>query len=434
MSTASTTTDPGLGWDGLPLSRKQVYSIVESNYRMNLWQGSIRSGKTFASIVKWFIFLTNPPKGGQLVMVGRTRDSIARNVIDPMQDPNLFGDMAQHVHYVSGAPSAMMFGRKVYIMGASDSAAEKTLRGLTVSGAYVDELTVIREDFFTQLLGRMSVPGAQCFATTNPDSPYHWLKVNYLDRLEELPDWGAWHFTLDDNPSLTIAYKNSIKSEYTGLWYRRFVLGEWVSAEGSVYDMWDPEKHVVRWEDLPDMAEYLSVGIDYGTTNATSAILVGVGVDNVLYLVDEWRYTPRSDAARLTDGDLSARIRAWINEPHHPRDTDPPYGVPLVVDPAAASFRVQMMADGAQTYPADNNVLYGIRTLSTLLGAGRLKVSDRCPGFITEVPGYSWDQKATNEGHDSVIKVNDHSLDAGRYGVLTTEKRWRRYMPALAQA
>lgn len=412
---------------GLPLSRKQLYSVAEAEARINIWEGAIRSGKTFGSMMRWLMFLSDPPKGGQFVMVGRTRESLARNVIAPMQDPDIFGEFADTVKYVTGAPSATILGRRIYMLGASDAKAEKSLRGLTVAGAYADEITVIRSDFFHQLLGRMSVEGAKLFGTTNPDNPNHWLKVEYLDRLADLPDWRSWHFTLDDNPALSEDYKDSIKREYTGLWYRRFILGHWVAADGAVYDMWNNADHVVPWEKLPRMKELFGVGVDYGTTNPTSALLLGLGVDGCLYLIDEWRYAPRNDATRWTDAQLSQGLRDWLAKDHLPYATHIPVG-PVIVDPAAASFRVQLLADDLSTHAAENDVLYGIRTLSTLLGKGRLKVSSRCTGFLSEVSGYSWDTKATDEGFDAPIKTADHSLDAARYIVTTTERRWRRYI------
>ncbi|GAA4871734.1 phage terminase large subunit [Saccharopolyspora cebuensis] len=206
--------------DTLPLSACQLESLRGSTSCVSIWSGAIRSGKTIASLLRWQIYVANAPRGGQLVVVGRTRDSAARNVFAPLQGPSLFGHLADQVHYTSGAPTATILGRTVYVLGASDSKAEKVLRGLTCAGAYVDEATVVAEDFWTQLLGRMSVPGAQLFATTNPDSPAHWLKRKYLDRLDSLPDWRSFAFTLDENPALSTEYKASIKAEFTGLWYR----------------------------------------------------------------------------------------------------------------------------------------------------------------------------------------------------------------------
>lgn len=414
------------------MSDAQVASIRESGGRVNVWDGSIRSGKTVASLLRWLIFVADPPAGGALVIIGRTRDAAWRNVVAPLQDPSLFGGTAKHVVGNYGAPTVSILGRKVYVLGASDAKAEAVIRGLTIAGAYVDEATVIPEAFFTQLLGRMSVAGAQLFATTNPDNPAHWLKAKFLDRLIELPDWRRFRFTLDDNPTLAPAYVESIKREFTGLWYRRFILGEWVAAEGAIYSMWDPDKHVVEHAELPEMQRMLAVGIDYGTTNATAGLVLGLGVDRRLYLVDEWRHDPKQTHVRLTDAQLSASLRDWLTVPHLPVG---PNRLPepriewVVVDPSAASLKVQLHNDGVTSLAdADNDVAYGIRTVASGLAGGWLKVSDRCAGFITEAPGYSWDTKATEKGEDKPVKVADHSLDGGRYAITTTEALWRTHI------
>lgn len=415
------------------LSAKQTAFMRESRARVNILEGSIRSGKTIVSLLRWFIFIAKAPRGGELVMIGRTRDAIYRNVIKPMQDPALFGALAAQVRYTNGAATATILGRTVHVIGASDAKAEKVIRGMTVAGAYVDEVTVIPEEFFTQLLGRMSVRGAQLFGTTNPDSPAHWLKRKFLDRIATLPDWASWHFTIDDNPALTDAYKASIRAEFTGLWYRRFILGEWVAAEGAIYDMWDPDRHVIAFADLPDLTDLIAVGVDYGTTNATAALMLGITAetdptgrpDPRLILVDEWRYDAATAQLRLTDAQLSARLRGWLDQAHtpYPSALRPRW---VTLDPAAASFRVQLQQDGVQgLVNAENDVQYGIRTMASLLATGRLLTTDRCQGFITEAPGYSWDPKATEKGEDKPLKVADHSLDAGRYAVVTTERLWR---------
>jgi PBSX family phage terminase large subunit len=408
----------------MPLSPKQVLSCREATARINVWEGSVRSGKTISSLLRWVLYVGSSTVRGELVVVSRTRDSAARNVFAPLMDPTLFGPIAHQVQYTAGAPTATILGRTVWVLGSSDARSENVLRGLTCAGAYVDEITLLREDFFTQLLNRLW-EGAKLFGTTNPDNPAHWLKRRFLDRLHDLPDWRTWKFVLDDNPVLSEERKAAIRRENTGLFYRRNVLGEWVAAEGAVFDMWDPDEHVVPWAELPAMQSLLGVGVDYGTTNASTGLLLGLGVDRRLYLVDEWRYDAAIAQVRLTDAQLSASFRGWLDQPHLPAVVDqrPRF---VVVDPAAASFRLQLFNDGLRNVQtADNDVAYGIRTVASGLGGGWLKVSDRCTGFITEAPGYSWDPKATEKGEDKPIKVADHSLDGGRYAVTTLEPLWR---------
>lgn len=425
------------------LGKTQQKALRGMRARVNILEGAIRSGKTIVSLLRFLIAVIFA-RGGEIVVIARTRDSAYRNVFAPLMEPALFGRLALLVRYNYGAPTAKILGRTVYVLGASDAKAEKVLRGLTVALAYVDEVTVIPEEFFTQLLGRMSPPGAQLLGTTNPDSPAHWLKTKFLDRIgTDLTDWVSFHFTLDDNPGLTEQYKLSIKAEFTGLWYKRFVQGEWVAAEGAIFDMWDPDVHTIAWDDLPEMAELIAVGVDYGTTNPTAALILGISAERDgygrprrrLFLIDEWRHDSKVAQQKLTDSELSNRLRAWLDENHLPPST----GTRLrprftILDPSAASFMVQLHNDGVQSTQADNEVLYGIRTVASLLAAGLLLVARPttqnptrgCPGFIAEAPGYAWDPEATLKGEDKPIKVADHSLDAGRYSIVTTERLWRR--------
>lgn len=449
-------TDQLLDVDGDPipevstLGPQQIRSLKESKARINIFEGAIRSGKTIVSLLR-FLMAVMFAKGGVIVVIARTRDSAYRNVFEPLMDRSIFGPLARLVHYTAGAPTGRIMGRTVHVLGANDKKSEKVLRGLTVALAYVDEITVIPEEFFTQLLGRMSPPGAKLFGTTNPDSPAHWLKAKFLDRIDKgLPNWRTWHFTLDDNPGLSEEYKNQIKTEFTGLWYKRFILGEWVAAEGAIYDMWDPEKHTIPWDDLPEMRELICCAIDYGTTNPTVAGLLGISaeVDSLgrptprLFMVDEWTYDSKIKQAKLTDSELSKQMREWLdNVEHLPRDTFPRMKPRYVIlDPSAASFRVQLAQDGVTATAADNEVLYGIRTVASLLGAGKLLIArpteknpDRgCPRFIQEAPSYAWDPDATLKGEDKPIKINDHASDMVRYSLTTTENIWRQHIKLAA--
>ncbi|QPK81124.1 PBSX family phage terminase large subunit [Schaalia sp. ZJ405] len=408
----------------MELSLKQIKSWDASTSRdhFTLWDGAIRSGKTIISIMSFLSWLASAPHG-PVAILGKTRITIIRNVLDviAMIEPKAIGG------YGLNSDRVKIMGRWVWIIGANDAQAESKIRGLTLAGAYVDEATLLPEAMFVQLLGRLSVQDARLFATTNPDSPAHWLKTNYIDRAHVLQDWGFHHFTMDDNPGLTPEYIAAKKKEFTGLWYRRFIQGEWVSAEGAVYDMWDPEKHVVEWDELPRMVNAYAVGIDYGTQNPTAALILAMGEDGILYFVDEWRLDSTNRGhGTWTDAEQSQALLNWLHTTTHaPRmDVQPRR---IIVDPAAASFKVQLKQDGAWGLTdANNDVLYGIRLMANGLNAGWLKIANRCQGLIKETPGYSWDPKAQAAGTDKPIKTADHSLDAARYALATTERLWRR--------
>jgi len=416
------------------LSPKQAWSIARATARVNLWTGSIRSGKTIASLLAWLIFVSHAPRGGALVVVGRTRESIARNVFGPLQDPTLYGALSKFVSYTAGAPTGVIFGRTVHVLGASDARAEMVLRGLTVAGAYVDEATLVSEAFWTQLLGRMSVPGARLFATTNPDGPAHWLKRQVVDRAPEL-GYRIFQFKLADNTHLDPAYVAQITREYTGLWFRRFILGQWVQAAGAIYEQWDPARHVAPVDTFPTMERILAVGADYGDTHATRGYLLGLGIDNrpnhdghALYVLAEWA------PGFMTVGEHSTDMRRWLAaQPAEWRDPEW-----IAVDSAAASFKHQLFHDGmTNVRNAHKSVLPGIRTMASLLATEHLVVADTCEHLINRIPGYVWDPKATARGEDAPIKADDDEVDALRYGIFTTRLEWRPFIslaPALDDA
>lgn len=405
------------------LGNKQIQSIVQATRRINIWHGSIRSGKTIASLLAFLIAVSTNTSPGLIVVSGRTLDTIGRNVMEPLTEHALFGPVRKSIHWTPGAKTAIICGRTIHLVGANDKVAEGKIRGATVCLVYLDEATLVPRDFFRQLLGRMSVKGARMFATTNPDNPSHWLMKEFIGRRSEL-NLIDWKFGIDDNPSLDPDYVRDLKTEYTGLWYKRFILGDWVQSEGAVYEMWDDREHVV--DELPLITKWLAVGIDYGTTNPFSALSLGLGADRRLYFTSEWRYDSKLSKRQLTDVEYSKRVREWTRAHPIPGARDMKGITPdwWVVDPSAASFRIQLYEDGIVAKLADNEVIDGVRTISSLLTTGRLRVHRSCQGFIKEAPAYAWNSTKSDAGDDVVIKVDDHSLDAGRYAVYTTRALW----------
>jgi PBSX family phage terminase large subunit len=411
----------------IELSVKQAESIARAEGRVNIWEGSVRSGKTIASLFRWLQHVRNAPASGQLVMVGKTLQTLHRNVILPLQDPTQFGPVASTVKYTAGAPQGVILGKAIHMIGANDLKSEEKVRGMTGSGGYVDEITIIPEMFFNQLLSRMSVPGAKVFGSTNPDNPSHWVRRNFL------LSGNAWirsfKFKIDDNPFLDPEFVVAQKEQYHGLYYRRFIEGEWVMAEGAIYDMWDRDLDVV--DILPPMRQWICLSIDYGTANPFHALLLGLGVDGLLYVAGEWRYDGRAHMRQLTDAEYADRVSDWlVKRPVRGHDqVIPSY---WVVDPSALSFRTELRDRGIIQVEAINSVLDGIRLVSSLMGKHLLKVHRSCEYLLGEIDGYSWDDRLAMLGEDRPVKLNDHGVDALRYAVSTTQRLWRPYM-AMAQ-
>lgn len=433
--------------DITPLIGKAKTAVGLADHRFNIWEGSVRSGKTISSLLAWLKFVRTAPRGN-LLMTGKTERTLKRNIIDPLVE--MLG--ATRCRYVAGTGELHMLGRLIYVAGADNELSVTKIQGLTLIGAYVDEASTMPESFWSMLGTRLSLAGAKLFATSNPDSPAHWLKRDWLDRSslhltgdgelarnvdEQTLDLARFSFRLADNPTLDPAYVSALEREYVGLWRRRYILGEWVVAEGAVYDMWDEDRHVVDL--LPRIDRWVALGVDYGTTNPFAGLLLGLGdgLDDqhrtvpTLYVTGEWRYDGRASNRQLTDVEYSERLRGWLGDFPHPheaiRGVRPEW---TIVDPSAASFVTQLHRDGLTPVLADNSVLDGIRSVSSLLAQGRLKVHRSCVGLIDEIAGYSWNDDAAAKGEDKPIKVADHSCDALRYAVHTTQAVWRGQLAA----
>ena len=254
------------------LNPKQFDFMTANDKRVNLLTGSVRSGKTYISLLKWAIFVGTMPKNAEFLMTGKTLTSLKRNCLGLLQD--LVG--SDNFKFSISQKSAKLFGRTVWLEGANDDRAESKIRGLTLAGAYIDELTQIPEDFYRMLLSRLSVKNAKLYATTNPDTPTHWVKVDIIEN--ENIDKNIWHFTFDDNEILkreNPEYFENLKKEYKSMgevFYSRFILGLWVLAEGLIYKQFANNKELfIRDEAVDDKGNKLnflivSIGIDYGAT------------------------------------------------------------------------------------------------------------------------------------------------------------------------
>lgn len=406
------------------VSPKQIRAIAGSGERINVLDGPVRSGKTVSTLVRWIIYCAEGPPG-ELLLTGKNLYSVYRNLIIPLQDPALMGPLACLTQYTAGSPSGTCAGRRFHVIGANDVRSENRLRGFTLAGALADEAVLIPREFWNQMLARMSVPGAQLFATTNPDSPYHWLLTDFIGKQGQ-PGMNLtrFRFKLDDNPSLTDEYKAAISAEYTGMLHRRMVLGEWSAAEGAIYDCFDPDVHVV--DICPVITRWLCCSIDYGTTNPFDAILLGLGADKRLYAVAEFRWDSKARHRQLTDAEYAVMLRDWLASVRVPgselRGVTPEH---VVVDPSATSFIAQLHRDRMQPHKALNAVSDGIRTVASLFATGRLKIHASCEDLRRELTGYVWDEAQQLKGIDAPVKRDDHSVDALRYGIATTRQIWQ---------
>ncbi len=375
--------------------------------RINILHGSVRSGKTWISLVLWAFWISTMPKDKQYLMVAKTLTALRRNCLDLLE--SLVGK--RNFTYSIPKKEAELFGRKIYLEGVNDARAESKIRGMTLQGAYCDELTLFTEDFFSMLLSRLSEKNAKLFGTTNPDSPNHWLKVNYLDRKDEL-DMFVMPFLIEDNEFLDAKYVEELKKEYTGVFYDRFIRGLWVIAEGLVYPMFDKKSHILEEckEPTDKHFEYY-ISIDYGTINPCSMGLWRLEMDRAVR-VKEVYFDSKKKKKQLTDEEYYSMLEGLAEDKNI---------AAVIVDPSAASFIETIRRHGRFVVrKANNEVVDGIRVTGSLLQNGKLFFCKCCEDSIREFGLYRWDEKAAE---DKVIKDFDHAMDDIRYACNTIFKK-----------
>lgn len=391
-----------------------ILNPIEQDARINILEGSVRSGKTVSMIPKWLEYIQFGPKG-LLIMTGVSKDTIYDNVLD-----DLFDTVGKESYtYNKQSGELVIFGRRIKVLGAKDEGSEKYLRGKTIAGAYCDELSLMPEKFFKQLLNRMSVKGAKLYGTTNPDAPFHYLYKEYITDPEKVKSGmvKAIHFMLEDNANLDDEYIKFIKTAYSGMWYKRMILGLWVNADGAIYDMWT-DAMTCEDKDLP--YDYKSnsrrfIAIDYGTTNPM--VFLDIYDDGTtIWVLNEYYYDSKKEQRQKTDDQYADDLEQFIGE-EYPDFT--------IIDPSAASFKLVLNNRGFRVKEADNSVNDGIRVTAMMMSLGRLRIHKRCTNTLAEIAGYIWDEKARDRGEEKPIKAFDHAMDALRYFCKSIIPKWR---------
>jgi len=396
-----------------PMSKKQLQVMTwwsnpktKDKYNAIIADGSIRSGKTMSmtlSFVTWAMATFNECN---FAVCGKTVGSCRRNVLKP------FISMFKQRFKIKEKRSENMIEIKYkghknyfYIFGGKDEASQDLIQGITLGGVLLDEVALMPRSFVDQATGRCSIAGARLWFNCNPGSPAHWFNIEWILKAESKKVLHL-HFLMDDNLTLSAEVKKRYYSLYTGTFYRRYILGEWVVAEGLVYQSYnDIIKNLLYKGKESDLIGEWYISIDYGTINPCSMGLWCV-TQNRAVRIKECYYDSKKTGRQKTDEEHYASLEQ-LAQGHNIRY--------VVVDPSAASFIATVNRHGKfYVQKAKNDVLNGIRVTLALLINGKAVISERCTDSIREFGMYRWDDKTTS-GTDTVIKENDHAMDDIRY-------------------
>lgn len=372
--------------------------------------GAVRSGKTFSLSVGFIFWSAASFNGASFAVCGKTLKSVRRNVVKPLFETLSRLSFASVKDFPSKNYFEVSFGKsrnRYYLFGGKDSASASLIQGMTLGGLLMDEVALMPRSFVEQAIARCSLDGSKFWFNCNPDNPFHWFKREWIDKRKEKKCLYL-HFSLSDNPSLSEEIISRYHTLYSGAFYRRFVLGEWCSAEGLVYPMFSPEKHC--FGKPPESLERCVISVDYGTVNPTSAGLWGKSGE-VWYRLSEYYFDSRREGAQRTDEEHYKALESLAKTAEYFGKTVDT----VICDPSAASFSECIRRHGKfSVRAAKNDVISGIRKVSDALVSGKIRISEDCADTLREFSLYRWDGKS---GNDCPIKENDHAMDDIRYFV-----------------
>lgn len=385
------------------LSPKQIEFIANAHKsKISIAHGAIRSGKTHASLYAFAKMVMDCPDD-KILIVGNSFGAVVVNIVKMIKDELFRGYCSWQNHILT------LGDKKIRVVGAHDEGAVRAIQGNTISLAYVDELTTIPTNFIDMLTTRLSHDWSKMVATCNPNSPVHPVKTHLIDSNDKDYCY-ALHFDIDDNPGLSEKEKANLKTKYSGLFYKRYILGQWVMAEGAIYADFDRNIHVI---DRPaGFAERYYVGIDYGAQNPFAAVLIGYRSQHTprFWVEDEIYWDPKTTFRQKTNSEYADDIATFIEG----RNVGAVY-----LDPSAESFQVELRRKGIRVIQAENDVFPGITFVANLISNQQLKIVKKCHNLIGEMEMYVWDSKKALRGIEEPVKQKDHSLDALRYALYT---------------
>ena len=396
-----------------PFSEKQLKVLTwwceNSPYKEKdaiICDGAVRSGKTFCMSISFIAWSFSRFSNMSFAMCGKTIRSLKRNVIIPLMksltELGFSYQLKKSENILEVTYNGVM--NRFYLFGGKDEMSASLIQGITLAGVFFDEVALMPRSFVEQSLARCSVEGSTFWFNCNPEYPGHWFYREWIKK-RKLKNALYLHFEMEDNPSLSKKMIARYESLYSGAFYERFVRGRWVAVTGAVYPFMDKDE---SFPDVPNVEfEEYAVSCDYGTVNPASFGLWG-RYENVWYRIEEYYFNSRKEGYQKTDEEHYLSLKSLVG------------GRKLrciTVDPSAASFIQVIKRHGEfSVVPAKNNVIDGIRRVSTALKNGEIKICSTCRDSIREFSLYRWDEK---NGMDNPIKENDHAMDDIRYFVTT---------------
>ncbi len=389
--------------------------------------GAIRSGKTIAMIIGFLTWSQTMYSGEAFVLAGKTMGALKKNVIKPMlQILEAWGWPYDYVR--SGSEPHIDIGSNTYyLFGANTEAAQDALQGLTAAGAYLDEAALFPQSFIDQAIGRCSVTGAKIWMNCNPEGPHHYIREEFLVKAKEKKVYHL-HFMMTDNlslsPKVIARYKRAWP--HGSVFYKRFILGLWVAADGLIYQQFadNVKDYIITDKWLQERDEnnvlkheiaYAVIGVDFGgTKSAHSFTLTGFtkGYKQVVVL-DEYYCKKRINPKQLQDDFIDFVKRARVKYKVYEAYCDSAEQTLISgLEMACVEARVSIDIKNAIKGPINDRIAF----YNSLIAQNRWKIMKHCVHIIEAFEQAVYDDKKKNMDvrlDDGLMNVD--SLDSTEY-------------------
>lgn len=268
--------------------------------------GAVRSGKTLCMGLSFFLWASACFSGARFGLCGKTIASLRRNVVTELLPKLQAIGFSVRERRTENLLQVSYRGTRTSSTSSAGGtrAPPPSFRASRLAGVLLDEVALMPRSFVEQACARCSVTGSRLWFNCNPEGPYHWFYTEWIGHAAER-NCLYLHFTMEDNPALSPDIRSRYARLYSGVFYRRFVLGQWVAAEGRVYDFFDAAKAPPPPEG-PFNQWYISC--DYGTVNPASFGLWG-RKDAVWYRVKEFYFDSRREQRQMTDAEYERALR-----------------------------------------------------------------------------------------------------------------------------
>lgn len=393
------------------LTKKQAEFWAEPYHRYYIKHGATRTGKTY---LDYYMIprriRERTGKDGLTVILGNTKGTLQRNVIEPMQ--KIWG--SNNVSSIRTDNTSTMFGETVHCLGADNKKHVDRVRGMSIKYAYGDEVATWNEDVFAMLKSRLDKEYSCFDGTCNPEHPDHWLK-KFIDGDADV---FSQNYQLDDNEFLPHDVAENIRREYAGtVYYDRFVLGKWVRAQGTIYSLFasNPKKYLINGTDAD--FDFIQVGVDFGG-NKSAYAFVATGIKND-YSKLTALYSERIPAKDITPEQLYSLFNEFSER------VISKYGaISTVYCDSAEQALINGMRGHTQLFIRNsikNQIVDRIRCVVGLAGSQRFYYTEDCKTLKNALCDAVYDDK----------KFDDSRLDNGTSDIDTLdafEYSWERYI------